>query len=92
VALEGDRAAELTFWNEFMTLEIDGNREATFPELITLLSLETGLPVSSAELAEGHQVAVLTAPRESLILGKGVLLPETLAEAEKAIGKPLVDL
>jgi DUF917 family protein len=75
-----------------MTLEMDGKREATFPELITLLSLETGLPVSSAELTEGHQVAVLTAPQESLILGKGVLLPETLAEAEKAIGKPLVDL
>ena len=92
VVLEGDRAAELTFWNEFMTLEMDGNRQATFPELITLLSLETGLPVSSAELTEGHQVAVLTAPQESLILGKGVLLPETLAEAEKAIGKPLVDL
>ena len=91
VAIEGDRAAELTFWNEFMTLEIDGYREATFPDLITLLSIETGLPVSSAELAEGHQVAVLAAPRERLILGKGVLLPETLAEAENAIGKPLVD-
>jgi DUF917 family protein len=92
VAIEGDQAAELTFWNEFMTLEMDGNRQATFPELITLLSLETGLPISSAELTEGHDVAVLTAPRESLILGKGVLLPETLAEAEKAIGKQLVDL
>ena len=92
VVIEGDQAAELTFWNEFMTLEMDGNRQATFPELITLLSLETGLSISSAELTEGHQVAVLTAPQENLILGKGVLLPETLAEAEKAIGKQLVDL
>jgi DUF917 family protein len=92
VVLEGDRAAELTFWNEFMTLGMDGNGQATFPELITLLSLETGLPISSAELTEDQQVAVLTAPQESLILGKGVLLPETLAEAEKAIGKQLVDL
>jgi hypothetical protein len=92
VVIDGDQGAELTFWNEFMTLEIDGKRQATFPELITLLSLETGLPVSSAELTEGHEVAVLTAPQESLILGKGVLLPETLAEAENAIGKPLVDL
>lgn len=75
-----------------MTLEIDGKREATFPDLITLLELDTGLPVYSAELADGHNVSVLTASRDKLILGKGVLLRETLAEAEKAIGKPMVDL
>jgi DUF917 family protein len=59
---------------------------------IRALDQITGLPVSSAELAEVHEVAVLTASRERLILGKGVLLPETLAEAENAIGKPLVDI
>ncbi len=89
VELKGDRSAELTFWNEFMTLDFEGHRETTFPDLITLLALQTGLPVSSAELAEGDQVAVLTAPKANLILGKGVLLPETLAEAEAAIGKSL---
>ena len=89
VELMGDRSAELTFWNEFMTLDLAAHREATFPDLITLLALQTGLPVSSAELAEGDQVAVLTAPKDNLILGQGVLLPETLAEAEAAIGKSL---
>jgi DUF917 family protein len=92
VELKGDRSAELTFWNEFMTLDFDGQRKVTFPDLITLLSLQTGLPVSSAELAKGDQVAVLTAPKDNLILGKGVLLPETLAEAEAAIGKPLISI
>jgi DUF917 family protein len=90
VKLKGDRSAELTFWNEFMTLDFDGQREVTFPDLITLLSLQTGLPVSSAELAKGDRVAVLTAPKNNLILGKGVLLPETLAEAEAAIGKSFI--
>ena len=89
VKLEGDHPAELTFWNEFMTLEIEGQRKATFPDLVTLLSLETGLPISSAEVARGQQVAVLTAPRENLVLGRGVLLPETIEEAEQAIGKSL---
>ncbi len=92
VELRGDRSAELTFWNEFMTLDFDGHREVTFPDLITLLSLQTGLPVSSAELAKGDQVAVLTVSKDNLILGKGVLLPETLAEAEAAIGKPLIQV
>jgi DUF917 family protein len=89
VELKGERSAELIFWNEFMTLDFDGQREATFPDLITLLSLQTGLPISSAELAKGDRVAVLTVPKDKLILGKGVLLPETLAEAEAAIGKSL---
>ena len=92
VELKGDRSAELTFWNEFMTLDFDGQRKVTFPDLITLLSLQTGLPVSSAELAKGDRVAVLTVPKDKLILGKGVLLPETLTEAEAAIGKSLVSI
>lgn len=89
VTLEGDRKAELSFWNEFMTLESEGRRIATFPDLITVLSLETGIPVASAEVRKGHSVAVLVVRRENLILGEGVRLPETLAEAENAIGKSL---
>jgi DUF917 family protein len=89
VTVEGDRKVELCFWNEFMTLEREGRRIATFPDLITLLSLDTGLPVSSAEAKVDLAVAVLVVPRENLILGEGVRLPETLAEAENAIGKSL---
>lgn len=89
IAVKGDRKGELTFWNEFMTLEIEGQRMATFPDLITLLSLENGIPVSSAEVKTGQGVGVLVVPRANLILGEGVRLPETLQEAEKAIGKSL---
>ena len=89
LVIEGDEKMELTFWNEFMTLECNRERRATFPDLISLMSLETGLPVSSAEAAEGMEAAVLVAPRSNLILGQGVLLPETIAEAETAIGKKL---
>lgn len=90
VTVKGDRKGDLTFWNEFMTLEMEGRRMATFPDLITLLSLEDGIPVSSAEVKEGQGVGVLIVPRANLILGEGVLLPETLQEAEKAIGKSLL--
>jgi DUF917 family protein len=90
LTVTGDKMGEITFWNEFMTLEIESRRMATFPDLITLLSLENGIPVSSAEVKKGQKVGVLVTPRTNLILGEGVRLPETLQEAEKAIGKPLL--
>jgi hypothetical protein len=89
ITIAGDDKMELSFWNEFMTLECQGERRATFPDLITLLSLETGLPISSAEALKGQEVAVLYAPRENLILGRGVLIPEAIKEAENAVAKPL---
>lgn len=84
--------AELTFWNEFMTLESGTARHASFPDLITLISLETGMPMAIAEIRQNDKVAVLVVPKSQLILGKGVLLPETIKEAEDAIQKPLLDL
>lgn len=90
VITEGDQPCELTFWNEFMTLERNGQREATFPDLITMLSLDSGLPVSSAEIGQGDRVAVLVVPRDRLILGEGVRLPEAIREAEQAVGKALL--
>ena len=91
IRIAGDRPCELTFWNEFMTLELDGRREASFPDLITLLSLESGLPISSAEVQQGNGVAVLVVLRDQLILGDGVRLPEAISEAERAIGKALLE-
>lgn len=90
LTVQGDRRGELTFWNEFMTLESEGKRLATFPDLMTLLSLDQGLPISSAEAKKGQRVGVLVVPGDHLLLGEGVRLPETLQEAEKAIGKPLL--
>jgi hypothetical protein len=92
VVVEGDKRCEITFWNEFMTLEFDGKRTGTFPDLITLLSLTSGLPVGSAEIKHDQEVAVLWVPNDHLILGEGVRLPEAIAEAEQAIGKPLLNL
>lgn len=79
---------ELTFWNEFMTLEQGGERLGTFPDLITLMDLSRGLPLPSAELKEGQRVAVVLVPKTKLILGSGVKDPDLLKEAEKVVGKP----
>lgn len=81
---------ELSIWNEYMTLERDGGRIATFPDLVMTIDLESGLPVTSAELAEGRRVAVLTAPAESLILGEGLRIAENFYPLEEAVGRELL--
>jgi len=82
---------EITFWNEFMTLEdSEGKRYGTFPDLIVMINLQTGLPLTSAEVKQGNRVLLLTIPKERLILGAGVRDPKVLKLVERAIGKKII--
>lgn len=85
-----DDGLELTFWNEYMTLERAGERIATFPDLITTLAADEARPLSSAGITEGREVFVLHVPRAHLHLGEGMRRPELLRAAEEAVGRPLV--
>lgn len=85
-----DGPAELTFWNEYMTLEIAGERLGTFPDLITTLDAADGRPVATAEIAPGRDIAVLLVPKAGLLLGAGMRDPALFAVAEAAVGKDLV--
>jgi DUF917 family protein len=92
----GDREVlELTFWNEYMTLEVvdqaqGPRRIGTFPDLITTLDLSSGLPLSSAMVAEGQQVAVLYVHRNRLILGAGMRYPGLMRAVEETVGKEVI--
>ncbi len=88
--VELESGFELTFWNEYMTLELRGQRLATFPDLITTLSATEPVPVSSAEIQEGQQVLVITVPRQNLKLGGGMRQPELFIPAEQAVGKDII--
>jgi DUF917 family protein len=91
VAMRGRRARyELTFWNEYMTLEADGERVATFPDLIATLGAGDGTPLPTAEMAAGMDVILLAVPRGRLILGAGMRDPELFRDVERAIGKEVV--
>lgn len=81
--------AELTFWNEYMTLEIADERLGTFPDLIATLDAATGRPISTAEIAVGQDIAVLLVPQANLLLGAGMRDPELFAVAEAAVGKDI---
>ncbi len=88
VWLEG--GYELAFWNEYMTLEQQNRRLATFPDLITTLSAVEPRPMSSADVREGQEVLVLRVPRQHLRLGAGMRQPELFRAAEQATGKKLI--
>ncbi|MCL4367770.1 MAG: DUF917 family protein [Actinobacteria bacterium] len=86
---------ELTFWNEYMTLEgVDSAgatlRLATFPDLMATFDLSTGLALSSAMIQRGQEIAVVTVPRQKLILGAGMKDPELLKPVEEAMGKEVL--
>jgi hypothetical protein len=102
VVVEGDGLLELTFCNEYLTLEalslpprgsVDPGRAvrlATFPDLIVTMDLLTGRPVSSAELDAEQEIAVVVVPQRNLILGAGVRDRKLYADVERLAGKEIV--
>lgn len=88
------RVGEVTapFLNEYMALEAGGTRVATYPDVIATLSLDTGRPVSIAELAAGvaeggsPEVAVFACDRSQLILSSSTTDQGALEEVEEIMG------
>jgi DUF917 family protein len=82
---------ELGFVNEYLTAESGGERLATFPDVLTTLSLRTGRIISIADLRVGDEVAVLHVPKAQVPLGDGVREPSVYPEVEAMLGKPLAE-
>lgn len=72
--------------NEYMAVERGDERLTTFPDLICTLSLETGLPVSVAQMREGQEVAVVANSKADLPVGTGARQPGAYFEVEEALG------
>lgn len=81
---------ELTFWNEYMTAEKNNQRVSTFPDLIMTFDAFTGIPVTSAEITEGMEVAVLAVDRKYIKLGAGMKDSELFKQCEKAVEKEII--
>ncbi len=87
VVIEGH---EMTFWNEYMTLEHKGERLGTFPDLIMTLDAQTAKPIVSAALEKGQKLAVIHVPKERLILSATMRNRELLAAVESAVHKEIL--
>jgi len=85
-----DGKYELTFWNEYMTLEKDGERLATFPDLIMTLDAKTARPIITAAVEKGQQVAVITVPKANLLLSTTMSNEKLMKPIEAIIKKEII--
>lgn len=87
---EGSQEWELSYVNEYMTLEKDGERLATFPDLVATFN-EHGEPKTSAALQEGETIYLLYVPKEKIPVGDGNRFADSIEPIEEALGKPMVE-
>ncbi|MEM3404167.1 MAG: DUF917 family protein [Nitrososphaeria archaeon] len=80
----------LCFCNEYMTLEQEGHRIGTFPDLITTMDLDRGLPIPSCEVKRDMEIVVLHVAKEKLTLGAGMKDPELYKGIEVLTGKKII--
>ncbi|MBB3655974.1 hypothetical protein FHX15_001187 [Rhizobium sp. BK650] len=82
----GDKAITLHVMNEYMAVDdASGTRVATFPAVITTLSME-GEPLSVGQLKSGMHVFILHVPKDIIPLSASVLDPTVYPPVEKAMG------
>ncbi len=77
------------YLNEYMALDSNSRgRLATFPDLIVLFNLKTGLPVLSSEASKflNGKILIAVVNRSNLILGDGVKYPEAYEVVEEILG------
>lgn len=87
---DGKKSWNVFFWNEYMGVETEGERLATFPDLIMTFSGKDGHPVVSAELKEGMYIYLIAVEKQKIKLGYGMKLIEAYEVAEEATGREII--
>ncbi|WP_028547940.1 DUF917 domain-containing protein [Paenibacillus sp. UNC451MF] len=85
-----DNSHEMTFWNEYMTLEKDGERLSTFPDLIMTLDVKTAIPIVTAAIQKGQQLAVIVVPKNKLLLSSTMRNEKLMKPVEDIINKSIL--
>jgi DUF917 family protein len=78
------------YLNEYMTVDIDGERVSTYPDVIATLSLDDGRPVSIADMTTGREVALFVIDQTLLPLSTSTRDRFALEEVEQIMGVDLV--
>ncbi|KAB7670671.1 DUF917 domain-containing protein [Bacillus sp. B1-b2] len=80
----------MTFWNEYMTMEKEGERIGTFPDLLMTFDAKTARPIVTAEMEKGQKVIVINVPKENLHLSSTMRNEKLLVPVEKIINKEII--
>jgi DUF917 family protein len=80
----------LRYLNEYMTVDRGTERVATYPDVITTLSVDTGRPVTIADVDEGAMLAVFHVHRRHLPLSSSTKDRIALAEVEQIMHVDLI--
>jgi len=81
---------ELRYLNEYMTADRGDVRVATYPDVITTLSLRTGRPATISEIREEDRLAVFHVHRRQLPLSSSTRDRTALTEVEEIMGVELI--
>jgi DUF917 family protein len=75
--------------NEYLALDIAGERVSTFPDLIALFSAKDGFPTTASTAAAGDEVIIVTVPRDKIPVGAGAREAAAFPGIEKLLGMEL---
>ncbi|SNS07286.1 hypothetical protein SAMN05446037_1003275 [Anaerovirgula multivorans] len=84
------KGIEMTFWNEYMTLEVNKDRLYTFPDLIMSFDKSTGLPLTTAEIKKDQEIVIIATKKENLKLGSGMFDHKLLQEIKPIVNKDIL--
>lgn len=86
-----DKSWHMTFWNEYMTVEKEGERLSTFPDLIMTLDAKTAEPIVTGAVEKGQKLAVIAVPKNNLKLSSTMKNPGLLRSIEKILEVGITD-
>lgn len=88
IKVQAQRGSTLTAYaaNEFMALEKDGKRVASYPDVITIFDKATMKPLTTSEIPVGKEVIVFKIDRSNFPLSAGVYERANYPEIEEALG------
>lgn len=81
----GGKKVSIGVVNEYMTLDVDGERLATFPDLIVLFDSNDASAVGATPAAVGQDVSIIVVPRDKFPVGRGVFEHAAYAGVEQRL-------
>lgn len=81
----------IPYLNEYMAVEADGQRVATYPDTIVLLDVAAGEALAVKDAKPGMDVAVIVVPAADLPVSASAIDPTGLAECEVIMDMPFLE-